>query len=157
MCATNLYRMGVEFRTMASEGMAWPAPCEWCDVLPRRRLAGNPGAAERIMREFVCPGAGEGRCHYAMNPACRPGSPPDMVLLFETKAGWNQSGGPELFTFDHHDAQGGFVPLNDGTVKFVLERCMFGHHNPKGGLVLLHDGTVKFIRTKEELKQLRWK
>jgi hypothetical protein len=54
-----------------------------------------------------------------------------MVLLFETKTGWNQHGGPELFTFDNHD--------------------------PKGGCVLLNNGTVKFIRTEEELKQLRWK
>jgi hypothetical protein len=30
-----------------------------------------------------------------------------MVLLFETKAGWNQHGGPELFTFDNHDPKGG--------------------------------------------------
>jgi hypothetical protein len=66
-----------------------------------------------------------------MNPHRRPDSPPDMVLLFETTAGWNQHGGPELFTFDNH--------------------------NPRGGLVLLNDGTVKFIRTEEELKQLRWK
>ena len=54
-----------------------------------------------------------------------------MVLLFETKAGWNQHGGPELFTFDNHE--------------------------PKGGCVLLNDGTVKFIRTEEELQKLRWK
>jgi hypothetical protein len=130
-CVINLYRMGYELRTMAREGIAWPAPDEWCDVLPRRRLVGNPGAAERIAREFVCPGGGEGKCHYAMNPACKPGSPPDIVLLLETKAGWNQHGEPDLFTFDNHD--------------------------PKGGCVLLNDGTVKFIRTEEELKQLRWK
>ncbi|MBN1361583.1 MAG: hypothetical protein JW993_13375 [Sedimentisphaerales bacterium] len=68
---------------------------------------------------------------YAMNPDCGPNSPGDTVLLFETRAGWNQHGGPELFTFDNHD--------------------------PKGGCVLLNDGTVKFIRTKEELAQLRWK
>jgi len=71
------------------------------------------------------------RCHYAMNPLCTPASAADTVLLFETKVGWNQHGGPELFTFDNHD--------------------------PKGGLVLLNDGTVKFIRTEEELKELRWK
>jgi hypothetical protein len=53
------------------------------------------------------------------------------VLLFETKDGWNQHGGPELFTFDNHD--------------------------PKGGCVLLNDGSVKFIRTEEELNNLRWK
>jgi hypothetical protein len=69
--------------------------------------------------------------HYAMNPNCKPDSPADMVLLFETKAGWNQHGGPELFTFDNH--------------------------NPCGGCVLLNDGTVKFIRTEEELQSLRWK
>jgi hypothetical protein len=57
--------------------------------------------------------------HYAMNPNCGPGSPPDTVLLFETKAGWNQHGGPELFTFDNHDPHGGSVLLNDGTVKFI--------------------------------------
>jgi hypothetical protein len=70
-------------------------------------------------------------CQYAMNPNCKPDSPGNMVLLFETKAGWNQNGGPELFTFDNHD--------------------------PKGGCVLLNDGTIKFIRTKKELNQLRWK
>jgi hypothetical protein len=84
-----------------------------------------------IMNPYRCASAGKGECHYSMNPACDVNSPPDTVLLFETKAGWNQHGGPELFTFDNHD--------------------------PKGGLVLLNDGTVKFIRTEEELKQLRWK
>ena len=70
---------------------------------------------------------------YAMNPNSRGqgNSPKDMVFLFESKPGWNQCGGPELFTFDNH--------------------------NPKGGLVLLNDGTVKFVRTEEELRQLRWK
>ena len=68
---------------------------------------------------------------YAMNPNCKSDSPGDMVLLFEAKAGWNQYGGPELFTFVNHD--------------------------PKGGCVLLNDQTVKFVRTKEELQQLRWK
>lgn len=68
---------------------------------------------------------------YAMNPKCREDSPKDMVFLFESKPGWNQHGGPELFTFDNHD--------------------------PRGGCVLLNDGTVKFIRTEEELHALRWK
>jgi len=68
---------------------------------------------------------------YAMNPNCREDSPEDMVFLFESRPGWNQHGGPELFAFDNHD--------------------------PRGGLVMLNDGTVKFIRTEDELKQLRWK
>ncbi len=71
------------------------------------------------------------RSDYAMNPNCKLDSPPETVLLFEAKAGWNQHGGPELFTFDNHD--------------------------PKGGLVVFNDGTRRFIRTEAELKQLRWK
>ena len=69
--------------------------------------------------------------YYAMNSNCREGSPDDVVFLFESKPGWNQHGGPELFTFDNHD--------------------------PRGGCVLLNDGTVRFIRTEEELHALRWK
>ena len=77
-----------------------------------------------------------------------------MVLLFETKAGWNQHGGPELFTFDNHDTEG-IAP----DVLPSLQR------SSGGGCVLLNDGTVKFIRTpvlseaegKEELHALRWK
>jgi hypothetical protein len=110
--------------------MSYPAPTDWCDVIVRAVLASG-ALEEATMRPHKCPSAGEGKSHYAMNPHCRPDSPPDTVLLFETKAGWNQHGGPELFTFDNHD--------------------------PRGGCVLLNDGTVKFIRSKEELAQLRWK
>lgn len=102
----------------------YPVPSEWCDVLLRRY---PPGGTE----QFQCPGVEEGRSHYAMNPNCKSDSQPDTVLLFETKAGWNQHGGPELFNFYNHD--------------------------PKGGCVLLNNGIVKFIRTEEELQQLRWK
>jgi len=131
--------------------IVYPIPTEWCDALerayrpvkaivypiPERYYALGQAHQtvsaddEFIMSPYMCRSAGEGKCHYAMNPNCKYDSSPDMVLLFETKAGWNQHGGPELFTFDNHD--------------------------PKGGCVLLNDGTVKFIRTKEELQQLRWK
>ncbi len=68
---------------------------------------------------------------YAMNSHCTKDSPKDTVFLFESKPGWNQHGGPELFVFDNHD--------------------------PRGGCVMLSDGSVRFIRSEEELKQLRWK
>jgi hypothetical protein len=108
----------------------YPEAKKWCDYMVW--ACNSIGMLDKfVMRQHKCPGAGEGKCHYALNPNCKYESPPDTVLLFETKAGWNQHGGPELFTFDNHD--------------------------PKGGCVLLNDGTVKFIHTKEELQQLRWK
>jgi len=116
-----------------SINLVYPPPGIWCDAMEWAYL--EPGVkskrSELRRKSHTCPSAGEGKNHYAMNPNCKPDSLGDMVLLFETKAGWNQNGGPELFTFDNHE--------------------------PKGGCVLLNDGTVKFIRTKEELNQLRWK
>ena len=75
---------------------------------------------------------------YAMNPNCTPDSPGGTVLLFESKPGWNQHGGPELFTFDNHDPKGGCVLLHSDQSRF------------DGDIVL-------FIRTEEELHALRWK
>ncbi|MHC4329428.1 MAG: hypothetical protein ACYSWW_15050 [Planctomycetota bacterium] len=105
----------------------YPGPKDWCDAIVQTYWRTSD---EVTIRPLKCLSAGEGKCHYAVNPDCKRSSPSEMVLLFETKAGWNQHGGPELFTFDNHD--------------------------PKGGCVLLNDGTVKFIRTAEELRQLRW-
>jgi hypothetical protein len=110
----------------------YPTPSGWCDdILRPYPVFGFVASGNLNPKPHICPSAGKGKNHYAMNPNCKPDSPADMVLLFETKAGWNQHGGPELFTFDNHE--------------------------PKGGCVLLNDGTVKFIRTKEELRELRWK
>jgi hypothetical protein len=109
----------------------YPAPAEWSDILAMCYRGPSRSNARVALPEQVCPGAGDGRCHYAMNPNCRYDSPGDEVLLFETQAGWNQHGGPELFSFTNHD--------------------------PRGGCVLLNDGTVCFIRTPAELCELRWK
>ena len=103
----------------------------WCDVIVVAAAGYNEEVVKLTERQLRCPGAGQGKCNYALNAAWTADSPPDVVFLFDAKPGWNQHGGPELFTFDNHD--------------------------PKGGLVLLNDGTLKFIRTQEELKQLRWK
>lgn len=109
---------------------SYPEATEWCDVIMRDRVNTLWVNDEKMNESFKCPAVGKGRCHYALNPHCKPNSSPDTVLLFETKAGWNKHGGPELFSFDDHD--------------------------PKGGCILLNNGKVKFIRTKKELQQLQW-
>ena len=129
-CAIHMIDLYSEFWCPPESSEMYPQATGWCDVIADS-LRETGVARETIGQFFSCPSAGRGKCHYAMNAACTRNAPADMVLLFETKAGWNQHGGPELFTFDNHD--------------------------PTGGCVLLNDGTVKFIRTEEELKQLRWK
>lgn len=128
-CATNLARVGNEIVSYTDREKTDLPSAQWCDVMVQywQRVFSDNSFSSLLQ----CPSAKEGECHFAINAACRLDSPGDTVLLFETKAGWNQHGGPELFTFDNHD--------------------------PRGGLVLLNDRRVQFVRTAEELKQLRWK
>jgi prepilin-type processing-associated H-X9-DG protein len=44
---------------------------------------------------------------------------PKLVLLFETKTGWNQSGEDELLTTENHEGRGCNILFNDGRVQFV--------------------------------------
>ena len=74
---------------------------------------------ERKMKLHICPSAGEGKSHYAMNPNCEPNSPADTVLLFETEGGWNQFGGPEILTTENHNGEGCNILFNGGYVEFV--------------------------------------
>jgi len=128
-CARHLRYLHTGLRGFEDDA-AYPSASTWCDALVRRYLR-QGGTKKETLRHLYCPAVPKGTCHYAINANCEPDSAEDTVLLFETKAGWDQHGGPELFTFDNHD--------------------------PKGGCVLLNDGTVKFIRSKEELHALHWK
>jgi prepilin-type processing-associated H-X9-DG protein len=74
--------------------------------------------------QFRCHAAPEGRCSYAINSNLEQlaaAAPPDMVLLFETRPGWNQSGGPEILTTENHQGDGCNVAFVDGSVRFLLE------------------------------------
>lgn len=107
----------------------YPAPDKWCDLL----LEGDYVELDSFVRRrltFYWPLVGgkmlvrplpkRGRCDYAMNPNCDSiSSAPDMVLLFESKSGWNQYGGPELLTTDQWDGEGCNIAFNDSHVDFV--------------------------------------
>ena len=92
----------------------YPTTSKWCDLLIE--------CTEVTEKEFRCPGASEGPCNYAMNKNIEKlgiTAPPDIVLLFETRPGWNQAGGPEILTTDNHYGDGCNVLFNDGHVEFV--------------------------------------
>ena len=112
-CASNLeqIRNAVQLYSEQCEGL-YPIPNKWCDLL----LEGNCLKSEQY---FKCPALKAGRCHFAINPNCSPNSPNDVVLLFETKGGWNQYGGSELLTFDNHKGKTALVLFNGGWIKFI--------------------------------------
>ena len=45
--------------------------------------------------------------------------PPDVVVLFEAKAGWNQFGGPEILTTENHKGKGCTILFNNLHAEFV--------------------------------------
>lgn len=133
-CGTNLYNLAEAMRIYAhNHDNKYPAPEKWCDLLLED--------GKINVSHFVCPSiefvfrwpfrSGKllrwplpkrGRCHYAMNPNCKPDSPPDTVLLFETKESWNQFGGPEMLTFENHNGKGCNVLFKNGPVEFVTPK-----------------------------------
>lgn len=91
-----------------------PSSNQWCDLLIE-----HADVPESILR---CKGAREGPCNYAMNKNIEKlgaTAPPDMVLLFETYPGWNQSGGSEILSIENHCNEGCNILFNDGHVEFV--------------------------------------
>jgi len=114
-CRNNLKTLGVCLVAYAKgyEGLHPPAQ-QWCDV-----LVAEYGEHEDLNKVFRCPGDREGPCSYAMNPNADPNGAGDIVLLFESKPGWNQYGGPELLTMKNHKGQGCSVSFVDSSVRFV--------------------------------------
>ncbi len=94
-----------------------PAADKWCDILLGKT---------KDESAFKCPVAEGGRCSFALNKyAAEAGSdlPENMVLLFESKPGWNQVGGPELFVAPHESRGGerGNVVFANGISRFISE------------------------------------
>ena len=130
-CAANLRALGTCMLIYTTGDYPMPTD-EWCDLLIEFGNRSRKRDMVAIEKCFKCPANKNGRCSYAINPNVSPHSDfhPRLVLLFETKPGWNQVGGPELLTTDNH--------------------------NGKGCNVLFHDNTVEFVKA-EELPKLMWK
>jgi len=120
VCASHLHRLGIAMRMYANDfDGRYPAASKWCDLL----IKDYDGGYYVKVDDFVCRSAlrgdDKGRSHYAMNPNCEPNSPEDIILLFETKGGWNKFGGPEILTFENHKGKGCNILFNSGHVEFV--------------------------------------
>ncbi len=113
-CGSNMQSLGKAMNIYASDnnGM-FPTPSRWCDLLIEY--------TDVSKEEFLCPAAHKGPCNYAMNKNIEELSakaPPDMVLLFESVPGWNQSGGPEILNIENHQGEGCNVLFSNTHVSF---------------------------------------
>jgi hypothetical protein len=121
VCREDLSALGKAMQSYASEHEGrYPSADTWCDLLIQVQHVDE--------NQLVCKSAwirgDKGPCHYGSNPNCKPTSPNDIVLLFETKAGWNQFGGPEILTTENHITEGSNILFNDGSVRFIKTRYL---------------------------------
>jgi prepilin-type processing-associated H-X9-DG protein len=121
VCGNNMSALGKSMLIYAGDyDEKYPTPSKWCDLLVEY--------AEVTPKSFLCKGAAEGPCNYAMNKNIEKlnptNAPPDMVLLFETSPGWNQSGGPEILTTENHNGEGCNVLFVDLNVAFIKTNAL---------------------------------
>ena len=116
VCNSNLKSLGLSFVLYADEfDGSLPSVESWCDALGKYM---TPGL-------LICPGsnAKENQSSYAMNEYLDGKKlaelPPNLVLLFESKPGWNKAGGPEILTTENHEGKGCNILFVDGNVKFI--------------------------------------
>jgi hypothetical protein len=117
ICQQRMKNIGEAICTYSkNHGNQYPDPNKWCDLIKEHFDMNN--------MPFECPAGHIKHCtpprsHYAINPNAMPYSANDLVLLFETECGWNQSGGPELANLHNHSGFGFNVLFNNGRVEFV--------------------------------------
>jgi hypothetical protein len=117
VCGTNLKGLGIAMHIYSQKykDKKYPTPDNWCDLLIQ-----NDYVVEKQFRCAVMWTENKQvRCPFAMNPNCKPNSPPDTVLLFEANDGWNQFGGLELLNFEQCAGEGCNILFNDGTVRSI--------------------------------------
>ncbi|MHC4574169.1 MAG: hypothetical protein ACYS76_08565 [Planctomycetota bacterium] len=115
---TDLKGLGLALSAYARDyDGRYPPADKWCDVLIRGYKV-PPDIFVWDQSDAVI-----GESSYAMNKSVagrKPSElPGDVVVLFETKGGWNQSGGPEILSTENHKGKGCNILFNDGSVRFV--------------------------------------
>jgi hypothetical protein len=119
-CVNNLKQLGLAVRMYSVDhGDTFPYATNWCDAIQKN--VGTP-------KVFQCPADPGLRCAFAYNRKLdgkiESEINPQTVIFFESRAGWNAAGGPELFAAHKHSTTGIAVGFADGSVR-RLPRSQF--------------------------------
>lgn len=114
-CINNEKQLALAVRIYAGDHTnQFPPSATWCDAI-------KPDVGSSV-RVFKCPAANAaGQCDYAFNAALdgmdESKVDPRTVLIFESNAGWNASGGPEMMVTRHQGGRITVVAFADGSVE----------------------------------------
>jgi hypothetical protein len=120
-CRENIDYLLMAMRScMESEDARYPEAEGWCDTLAPAlaRITGMPNL-------FVCPLEPELSCGYAYNAALSGlmyssvANPASTIVIFESDAGWNAAGGPELLPHTPRHYKRDWYGFADGHVEYL--------------------------------------
>lgn len=114
-CVNNVKQLSLAAQLYASDsGERFPSASNWCDAL--QPYVASPGP-------FQCAADRSVRCAFAYNRTLdglkQDEINPRTVLFFESAAGWNAAGGPEMFQAHRHSRSRIVVGFADGSVQQV--------------------------------------
>ena len=115
-CQRNLdYLGGLISYSDNNQAIYSPFAENWCDILIQK------DGAYLDPNIFICPVAQKGRSTYAMNKNIigLKKIPDDIVVLFDSKPGWNQVGGHELLAPENHNGTGCYILFGHMFAEFV--------------------------------------
>lgn len=112
-CVNNVKQLALAARMYAVDhGDTLPYATNWCDAIQNN--IGSP-------KVFQCPTDPDLRCAFAYNRNLDGKKDneinPQAVMFFESRAGWNAAGGPELFASHKHSRTRIVVGFADGSVQ----------------------------------------
>ena len=112
-CVNNVKQLALGVRMYAVDNNdRFPSAAKWCDAI--QNYVGSP-------RVFQCASDSNLRCAFAYNQKLDGLKDdeinPQTVLFFESSAGWNAAGGPELFQAHKHSRTKIVVGFADGSVR----------------------------------------
>jgi len=115
-CRNNMMQLAVAVRLYANDSKdQYPLPAKWCDAIQPYIV--NSG---KILQ---CASHPEWRCAYAFNQKLDGKNEKEVnsqtVLLFESQAGWNTTGGREAVAPHQHSKRTVNVAFADGHVEMV--------------------------------------
>ena len=121
-CVNNMKQLALVIKIYTGDNYDRYPSAQWCDLILTNKIdkAELGGLSIDIPKVLHCPDAPKNqRCSYAMNRQLIGIKDTDQialdtVLLFESDAGWNAVGGPEIIAKRHNSGLN--VALVDGSV-----------------------------------------